>query len=95
MQIISITQLSKYDHKKTKTVMIKILLIQEKGRYLINQDFRECCCLKRAFENLKQEVDIWGQGWENFLVLPDFNSYDLIINMENYGDTWIPRFIRI
>jgi hypothetical protein len=70
--------------------MKNILLIQEKGRHPVNQNFRECCCLKRAFENLNQKVDIWGQSWENFLCLPDFNSYDLIINLENYGDTWLP-----
>jgi len=75
--------------------MLKILLIQEKSRHPINIEFRECCCLKRAFESLGQDVEIWGMGWENFRTLPDFNSYDLIITMENYGDTWIPDFSKI
>jgi hypothetical protein len=70
--------------------MSNIILIQEKSRHAANQEFRECCCLKRAFEHIHEKVDIWGLGWENFHVLPDFNSYDLIINMENYGDNWIP-----
>jgi hypothetical protein len=70
--------------------MLKILLIQEKSRHAINNDFRECCCLKRAFESLNQSVMIWGLGWNNFSALPDFNSYDLIITMENYGDNWLP-----
>ena len=75
--------------------MLKILLIQEKSRHAINIDFRECCCLKRAFESLNQSVDIWGLGWDNFLTPPDFNSYDLIINMENYGDKWLPDLSKI
>lgn len=75
--------------------MLKILLIQEKSRHAINIDFRECCCLKRAFESLNQSVDIWGLGWDNFLTPPDFNSYDLIINMENYGDKWLPDLLKI
>jgi hypothetical protein len=40
-------------------------------------------------------VDIWGLGWDNFPILPDFNSYDLIINMENYGDKWLPDLSKI
>jgi hypothetical protein len=75
--------------------MLKILLIQEKSRHAINIEFRECCCLKRAFESLGQKVDIWGLGWDNFYSLPDFNSYDLIINMENYGDRWLPDVSKI
>jgi hypothetical protein len=75
--------------------MLKILLIQEKSRHAKNIDFRECCCLKRAFECLGQDVEIWGLGWDNFQTLPDFNSYDLIINMENYGDTWLPDLSKI
>ena len=75
--------------------MLKILLIQEKSRHAINNDFRECCCLKRAFESLNQSVDIWGLGWDNFPELPDFNSFDLIINMENYGDKWLPDLSKI
>ena len=36
-----------------------------------------------------------GKGWENFHSVPDLNSYDLIINMENYGDTWIPDLSKV
>jgi spore maturation protein CgeB len=35
--------------------------------------------------------DIWGLGHENFQTPPDFNSYDLIVNLENYGDGWLPN----
>lgn len=75
--------------------MLNILLIQEKSRHAINIDFRECCCLKRAFESLHQNVDIWGLGWENFQTPPDFDTYDLIITMENYGDRWLPDLSKI
>ena len=47
--------------------MKKILLIQEKGRHPVNQDFRECCCLKRVFEYLNQEADIWGKDGKIFI----------------------------
>src|SRR4030042_4176618 len=75
--------------------MKKILLIQEKGRHPENQEFRECCCLKRAFGYLNQDADIWGKGWENFHTIPDLNTYDLIINLENYGDAWIPDLSKV
>lgn len=75
--------------------MLNILLIQEKSRNTENISFRECCCLKRAFESLNQTVDIWGLGWDNFPSVPEFNSYDAIINLENYGDYWLPDFSKI
>lgn len=75
--------------------MLNILLIQEKSRNIINVAFRECCCLQRAFASLNEKAEIWGLGWDNFDKLPDFNSYDLIINMENYGDAWLPDLSEI
>lgn len=34
---------------------------------------------------------IWGKGHENFTETPDFNQFDLVINLENYGDEWLPN----
>lgn len=70
---------------------MKIILIQENGRHEKNRNFRECFCLQRAFINLNQECDVWGLGHDNFNNKIDFNSYDLIINLENYGNGWEPN----
>ena len=70
---------------------MKIIIIQENGRHDANRSFRESCCLKRSFESLGHECVIWGLGHSNFQSFPDFNSYDLVINLENYGDNWIPN----
>lgn len=69
---------------------MKILIIQERGRNDANRNFRESCCLKRSFDLMNHETIIWGLGHENFETPPDFNSFDLIINLENYGDGWMP-----
>jgi hypothetical protein len=70
---------------------MNILIIQERGRHDANRHFRESCCLQRSFHKLGHECVIWGAGHENFQTPPDFNSFDLIINLENYGDDWIPN----
>lgn len=69
---------------------MKILIIQERGRHDANRHFRESCCLKRSFDKLGHDCTIWGAGHDNFQTPPDFNSFDLIVNLENYGDEWIP-----
>ena len=69
---------------------MKILIIQENGRHDANRHFRECFSLKRAFEYHGHHVDIWGLGHENYKDDIHFNSYDLIFNLENYGDNWLP-----
>ena len=42
----------------------RILIIQENGRHERNREFRECFCLKRAFNQLGFGCDIWGKGHE-------------------------------
>jgi hypothetical protein len=70
---------------------MKILIIQENGRHEENRHFRECFCLQRSLQALENQVDLWGKGHENEGVLPDFDSYDLIVNLENYDVTdWLP-----
>ena len=69
---------------------MKILLIQENGRHDKNRNFRESFSLQRGFTKLGIESVVWGLGHENFNNLPNFNSYDLIINLENYSNGWDP-----
>lgn len=74
---------------------MKILLIQENGRHDANRNFRECFCLQRAFINLQNECDVWGLGHQNFTEKIDFQKYDLIINLENYGNGWEPNLSEV
>lgn len=74
---------------------MNILLIQENGRHDLNREYRECFSLKRAFNFYGHNVDIWGLGHENYYNKPDFNNYDIIFNLENYGDNWLPNFYEI
>jgi hypothetical protein len=41
------------------------------------------------------ETTIWGLGHENFGEQLDFNSYDIIFNLENYGDQWLPDLANV
>jgi len=73
---------------------MKVLIIQENGRHEENRNFRECFCLQRSFEKLNHQADVWGLGHGNFNKIPDYESYDLIINLENYANTagnWVPN----
>jgi hypothetical protein len=46
--------------------------------------------LQRAFSNLGHQCDVWGNLHFNFNEIPDFNSYDIIIDLEAYFPQWIP-----
>jgi hypothetical protein len=71
--------------------MIRILIIQENGRHEKNRHFRECFCMQRSLKKLGHNVDVWGLGHDTFEATPDWNSYDLILNLENYDMTgWTP-----
>jgi glycosyltransferase involved in cell wall biosynthesis len=74
---------------------MKILIIQENGRHDKNRIFRECFCLQRGFEKLGVTSIVWGLGHDNYNQVPDFESFDLIINLENYGDGWEPNLSNI
>lgn len=69
---------------------MKVLVIQENGRHDENRHFRECFSLQRAFIELGHDCDVWGLGHLTYLSPPDFNSYDLIFNLENYTEKWLP-----
>lgn len=71
---------------------MKLIIIQEHSRHQGNIQYRECLSLKRAFEFRGHEADVWGLGHENYQLTPNWNDYDLIINIENYDETgWVPN----
>jgi hypothetical protein len=42
------------------------------------------------------EADVWGLGHDNYEQEPDYDSYDLIINLENYDETgWVPSLAKV
>ena len=69
---------------------MKVLAIQENGRHDANRYYRECYAIQKAFRDLGHVCDIWGHLHDNFHTPPDFNSYDLIFNLENYTEEWLP-----
>lgn len=75
---------------------MKILIIQENGRHEKNRNFRECFSLQRLFIKFGYQADVWGLGHENYKDYINFNSYDLIINLENYDlSGWVPNLSNI
>jgi len=75
---------------------MKVLIIQENGRHDGNREYRECFCLQRAFHFHNVETDVWGLGHDNYDTEPDYKSYDLIINLENYDETgWVPSLRKV
>tara|TARA_R100000008_G_scaffold86093_1_gene77865 strand:- start:1542 stop:2405 length:864 start_codon:yes stop_codon:yes gene_type:complete len=76
---------------------MKTLIIQENGRHEGNRNFRECFCAQRAFIHHGHEADIWGLGHISYTEgEPDYESYDLIINLENYDETgWVPNLAKV
>lgn len=75
---------------------MKALFIQESSRHVANKSFRECFCLQRSFEKYGWNTKVWGLGHKNFNDNISFNSYDLIINLENYDTTgWVPDLSKV
>lgn len=72
--------------------MKHILIIQENGRHKKNRMFRECFSLQRALVHHGAKADVWGLGHSNYDTEPEWDEYDLIINLENYDETgWVPN----
>lgn len=69
---------------------MKILIIQEYSRHKTNILYRECLCYERAFRALGHEAVSWGLGHKNFKDKIQFNEFDFIFCLENYGDEWLP-----
>jgi len=79
-----------------KKIKMKILLIQENGRHDANRHYRECFCLQRAFISHGHECDVWGLGHINYNTKPDYESFDWIINLENYDESnWVPDLSKV
>jgi hypothetical protein len=71
---------------------MKFLIIQENGRHEKNRIYRECFCVQRSLLKLNHECVVWGLGHDNFKSKIDFNSFDVIINLENYDTIgWVPN----
>jgi len=50
----------------------------------------------RAFEYYGHTADVWGLGHTSYNQTPDWESYDLIINLENYDETgWVPSLSKV
>lgn len=69
---------------------MKFLIIQENGRHEVSKHLRECNSMKRALINNNVSCDVWGLGHDNYNITPDYNNYDVIINLENYDTGWMP-----
>jgi len=69
---------------------MKFLIIQENGRHEVSKHLRECNSMQRALFNNNVDCDVWGLGHDNYDNTPDYNSYDVIINLENYDTGWMP-----
>jgi hypothetical protein len=72
---------------------MKILLIQENGHHFGNRIYRECFAWQRALQEYDDiEVTIWGQKHVNFQDKPNFNTFDVIICLEQYdSNNWVPH----
>jgi hypothetical protein len=71
---------------------MRVIIIQEAGRHEENRNFRECLSLQRAFLYNGHQCDVWGLGHSNYIQMPDWDSYDLIMNIENYDSVgWVPN----
>jgi hypothetical protein len=75
---------------------MNILIIQENGRHDANRLYRECFCLQRSFTRKDISSTVWGLGHSNYEIEPDWNSYDVIINLENYDtENWVPNLHKV
>lgn len=69
---------------------MKVIIIQENGRHEENRNYRECFCIQKAFHRLGISADVWGLGHDNYHTPPEWDSYDLVVNLENYDKTdWL------
>lgn len=72
------------------------LIIQSDGEhkgqdaYTPNWYLRECYAVQAALENLGHEAICWGLRHPNFEDKIEFESFDVILCLENYDTGWIP-----
>jgi hypothetical protein len=77
------------------------LIIQSAGQHngsdgwTPNDYLRECLSLQDGLKQAGAEADVWGLRHTNFDQTPDFNSYDVILYLEQYEMSWLPDFSKI
>lgn len=72
---------------------MRIVIIQEKGRHLKNENFREALNFHRAFKSLGVDSLVWGLNYESFKTPLEIliEKDDVILLLEDYEvDGWIP-----
>jgi len=70
---------------------MKVLIIQEAGHHKENAEYRECFSLERAFINNGWQPLVYGKGHPSWNEKIDFDSFDFILNLENYDSNWLPN----
>lgn len=53
-------------------------------------DYTNAIGIQKALKLIGHECTVWGKGYDNFNDNINFNAYDVILNIENYGGDWIP-----
>jgi len=73
------------------------LIIQSAGvhngtfdSWTANHYLRECYALEFAFKELGITPTIWGLRHRNYYKPPAFDSFDLVLTLENYEMEWLP-----
>ncbi len=51
--------------------------------------------MQRALQFHGVECDVWGLGHSNFNQTPNYEKYDVIINLENYDTGWMPDLCNV
>ena len=72
---------------------MRIVIIQEKGRHLKNENFREALNFHRAFKSLGVDSLVWGLNYESFNTPLEIliEKDDVILLLEDYEvNGWIP-----
>lgn len=72
---------------------MRIVIIQEKGRHLKNENFREALNFHRAFKSLGVDSLVWGLNYESFKTPLEIliEKDDVILLLEDYEvNGWIP-----
>ena len=62
---------------------MRVLLLQDAGYHEKNKHLREALTLQKGFQDIGHHCDVWGREHPhcNFSVLPNFDSYDFIIDL--------------
>jgi hypothetical protein len=90
------------DEEDVEDDRTSILIIQAAGmhdgkrtKYCKNDHLRECLSLQKAFQANGWKADVWGLRHPNFKNPPNFNSYDYLLNLENYEMDWLPDLSKV